>query len=84
MLSHETVNWLLTVSDVPKGLARLPLRQSEFGFNIVHRAGIKYQAVVALFILLTVGFKEFKLENEIPVLNINRVAFGIACSIGSQ
>lgn len=50
---------------------RWRLHLSEFEFDIIHRAGIKHQAVDALSQLKTKGVDTMPLQNEVPVLTIS-------------
>lgn len=52
-------------------LARGKLRLLEFELEVVHYAGIKYQAPNTLPKLKTEMTEKIKFDGELPVLNIN-------------
>jgi len=67
---HESLRWILNLSDASGKLQRWRLRLLEFEFDVVHRPGIKHQAADALSRLNTQGEDEEPLEDEVPTLLI--------------
>lgn len=67
---HDSLRWLLNISDVSGRLARWRLRLAEFDYTVVHRPGVKHQAPDALSRLPTAGADTSPLEDGIPCFTV--------------
>lgn len=65
---HDGLCWILNLAEASRQLTRWRPRPSEFEFNFVPLAGIKYQAADALLWLPTNGVDKSDLNNALPVL----------------
>ena len=63
---HDSLRWLLNITDVSGRLARWRLRLAEFDYSVVNRPGVKHQAPDALSRLLTSGDDQSPLDDDIP------------------
>lgn len=67
---HEALKWLLTTADDTGRLARWRLRILKFHFEVVHRAGITYQASDKLSGLRTECSDKTSNDDRLPLLMI--------------
>lgn len=65
---HHASRWILILADATGKRARWRLRLLESDFEIVLRAGVKYQAANALSRFVTRGDVTNAIRDDIPVL----------------
>lgn len=68
---HGCFKWILNLADTSVRWARWRLCLPEFEFNVLHRAGVKHQAVDALSRMPTGGADTTPIEDEIPITVID-------------
>lgn len=73
---QESLKWILILSDGTDRLARWNLRPSEFDFDVVHRAGIKHQAVNEISCVRTTVEDQTYLHDDLYVLAIEEQESG--------
>lgn len=69
--NEEALKWLSLSADASGKLTTWRLRLREFDSEVVHRAGIKYQALDALSRLETEESDNTKLNENLPALTID-------------
>ncbi|CAN8073881.1 unnamed protein product [Agarophyton chilense] len=62
---HDSLRWLLNITDASSRLARWRLRLSEYDYEITYRPGIKHQAADALSRIITDGTDDTPLHDLI-------------------
>lgn len=70
---HDSLNWILSLPESTGRLTRCRLQLSEFAFDAVHRAGPKKQTMDALSMLPTSGDEIVSLDEDLPLLKIEKV-----------
>lgn len=72
---HQTLKWILTMSDTARNLVRWCIRLSKFELRVVHSARIKPQATTALPRLQTKSADETVLDDRVLVLALSAKGF---------
>lgn len=67
---HDSIKWILNLSDANGGLAQWRLWFSKLDFDKVSRAGGKQQAADTMSGLRTAGEKRIDLDDDLLVCNI--------------
>lgn len=68
----DDLKWFMPSADDSEKFARWQIRFFEFGFNVVHRTGIKNRARDALSRFKTEETDKISLNEELPVFIINQ------------
>lgn len=69
---HSDLWWILIIADATGTLAQRPLRLLEFELDLVHSPGVKHQPAFGLLILWINGLEDRPMDDDIPVLTIER------------
>lgn len=64
---HDSLKWILNLTDSTSQLARCCVCLSEYDFNVVHLAGKKHEGADALSRLRTTVEDQMHLDDDLPV-----------------
>lgn len=68
-MDHDSLKWILNLTNGTGRLARWSLQLSEFDFKVVLRAGVKREASEVLSRLQTASEDDTQLEDNLPILS---------------